>query len=67
MLVKFVSSQISPNILHGSPAKPGEYPGIVLLLIHRDDGCAGTLIDDINILTAGHCVLNAKKDEVCYK
>lgn len=51
-----VSSLVPADALN---AMPGEFPGMVLIDIQKNEGsyfCGGTLIDKSHIVTAGHCV-----------
>ena len=47
------------NIVNGTPVPDTEYPEVVLLEIHNQNGtqgiCGGTILEDQWILTAAHC------------
>ncbi|MEW5957775.1 MAG: serine protease [Chloroflexota bacterium] len=55
---------ITPQIVGGGPADPGEYPWMVAIvdtnISNPLDGqfCGGSLIDSEWVLTAAHCVIN---------
>lgn len=52
-----------PRIVGGKPAAMGQFPYQVLLYIKTDDGthlCGGTIIAQQYVLTAAHCVSDAK-------
>jgi trypsin len=59
----------SPMIVGGTAVPSGNYPFIAALLDTRRPGdafdqlfCGGTLIDKDSVLTAAHCLVNAKPD-----
>jgi len=51
----FVAASLSPNVVGGTPAKPGAWPDAVAVL-SRNAACTGTLITPDVVLTAGHCI-----------
>jgi prostasin len=46
----------SPQVVGGEEAPEGSYPFIVSLDYYGQHFCAGSILDDRHILTAGHCV-----------
>jgi secreted trypsin-like serine protease len=61
----------SPMIVGGTAVPNGKYPFMAALLDKRKPGgafdelfCGGTLIDKDNVLTAAHCLVNAKPDKL---
>jgi secreted trypsin-like serine protease len=61
----------SPMIVGGSAVPNGKYPFMAALLDTRRAGdafdelfCGGTLIDKESVLTAAHCLVNAKPDKL---
>jgi secreted trypsin-like serine protease len=61
----------SPMIVGGSAVPNGKYPFMAALLDTRRAGdafdelfCGGTLIDKDSVLTAAHCLVNAKPDKL---
>lgn len=52
------------QIVGGKPVPNGKYPFMAVLLVGSSDGstslCGGTLIDRDSVLTAGHCLVNAR-------
>jgi secreted trypsin-like serine protease len=57
-----------PYIINGEHVPNGKYPFMASLINQNTKGtvkdkhrCGGTLIDDIHVLTAGHCVLSAQR------
>lgn len=56
-----------PRIVGGKPATMGQFPYQVLLYINTDDGlhlCGGTIIAEQYVLTAAHCVSDAKASDI---
>lgn len=54
-----VKNGVSPDserIVGGQNASPNEFPWIVVLFNKGRQFCGGSLIDDIHVLTAAHCV-----------
>jgi secreted trypsin-like serine protease len=45
------------EIVGGTEAVPGSWPGTVALYFGNSQGCGGTLIGDSWVVTAGHCIL----------
>ncbi len=69
LVVRLAEKVREPTIVGGSPATPGEYPWMASVLLAFPDGadpdtdidifeCAGSLIGESWVLTAGHCVLD---------
>lgn len=57
ILVAYLMSSRAFAIAGGTPAKPGEFPSIVLIRMPLiGQFCAGTLITKSWVLTAGHCL-----------
>lgn len=54
--VKNVVSPDSERIVGGQNSSPHEFPWIVVLFNKGRQFCGGSLIDDIHVLTAAHCV-----------
>ena len=61
----------SPMIVGGTAVPNGKYPFMAALLDKRRPGdafdelfCGGTLIDKDSVLTAAHCLVNAKPDKL---
>merc|ERR1711976_123262 len=54
------------RISGGGPTAPNEWPWQVMILRRDDDyfSCAGTLINDQFIITAGHCVLYSQASQL---
>jgi secreted trypsin-like serine protease len=54
-----------PEVVGGTPVADGTYPFMAFLEIEFSDGsgahCGGTLIDRDSVLTAAHCVRNARR------
>lgn len=48
--------QDQTKIIGGHNAEPNEWPFIAVLFNGGRQFCGGSLIDDIHILTAAHCV-----------
>ncbi|ODN01679.1 Chymotrypsin BI [Orchesella cincta] len=57
---KFIQNS-NVKIINGEVAVAHQYPFTVALLIDGQYFCAGTLLDDTNILTAAHCVADAER------
>jgi secreted trypsin-like serine protease len=64
-------SPTSPMIVGGTAVPNGNYPFMAALLDKRRPGgafeelfCGGTLIDKDSVLTAAHCLVNAKPDKL---
>src|ERR671912_913295 len=64
-------ASVSPLIVGGTAAPNGKYPFMAALLDKRRPGdafdqlfCGGTLIDKDSVLTAAHCLVNAKPDKL---
>ena len=64
-------SHKSPMIVGGTAVPNGQYPFMAALLDTRRPGgafdqlfCGGTLIDKNSVLTAAHCLVNAKPDKL---
>lgn len=55
---------IGPQIIGGTPVPNGKYPFMAILQIKTTDGttslCGGSLIDSNSVLTAAHCVVDAR-------
>lgn len=51
----------SAKIINGEVTVPHQYPFTVALLIDGRYFCSGTLIDDVNVITAAHCVEGADR------
>ena len=56
----------SPTIING---KPASFPWMVFLFSSPENGeqtgfCGGSLISDLQILTAAHCVVGKSKDDI---
>lgn len=49
------------KIINGEVAVAHQYPFTVALLIDGQFFCSGTLIDDVNVITAAHCVDGADR------
>lgn len=54
--MKLIYSQDQTKIIGGHNADPNEWPFIAVLFNGGRQFCGGSLIDDIHILTAAHCV-----------
>ncbi|XP_058456873.1 collagenase-like [Malaya genurostris] len=55
------------RIINGKNAELGQFPYQAKLIIETDQGralCGGSLLSDVWVLTAGHCVENARSIEV---
>nr|CAD7434112.1 unnamed protein product [Timema monikensis] len=50
--------EIKPRITNGVPAKLGQFPWQVAIMIDSSALCGGSLISDQWILTAAHCLKN---------
>jgi secreted trypsin-like serine protease len=64
-------ASVSPLIVGGTAVPNGKYPFMAALLDKRRAGdafdelfCGGTLIDKDSVLTAAHCLVNAKPDKL---
>lgn len=61
-------SPVASRIINGKPVPPKKYPWMVNLLMELKDGsgsaCTGSIINDRFVLTAGHCVEDAKRVQV---
>src|SRR5919107_634046 len=64
-------ASVSPMIVGGTALPNGKYPFMAALLDKRRPGdafdqlfCVGTLIDKDSVLTAAHCLVNAKPDKL---
>src|SRR5215210_5048537 len=64
-------ASVSPLIVGGTAVPNGKYPFMAALLDKRRPGdafdelfCGGTLIDKDSVLTAAHCLVNAKPDKL---
>src|SRR5215208_1839334 len=64
-------ASVSPMIVGGTVVPNGKYPFMAALLDKRRPGdafdelfCGGTLIDKDSVLTAAHCLVNAKPDKL---
>src|ERR687898_1181647 len=64
-------ASVSPLIVGGTAAPNGKYPFMAALLDKRRPGdafdelfCGGTLIDKDSVLTAAHCLVDAKPDKL---
>ncbi|XP_020279968.1 proclotting enzyme-like [Pseudomyrmex gracilis] len=57
-------NQDQERIVGGKNADPGEWPWIAALFNAGRQFCGGSLIDDIHILTAAHCVVNMNSWDV---
>ena len=59
---------VEPKIVGGTPVPNGKYPFMAYLTIGTTDGstfnCGGTLLDPNSVLTAAHCLVNARSVEV---
>jgi secreted trypsin-like serine protease len=53
--ILITSSLSTPNVVGGTPVKPGAWPDAVAVLA-RNAACTGTLIAPDVVLTAGHCI-----------
>lgn len=54
-----VAKNVTTNnvkIVNGVETLPHQYPFVVALLADDSFFCTGSLIDDVHVLTAGHCV-----------
>ncbi|KAG8319392.1 hypothetical protein J6590_059428 [Homalodisca vitripennis] len=64
----YVSACGLPNrmerIVGGWPTRINEYPWVVALSIRGQFYCGGTIINDLYILTAAHCVSNKKMSDL---
>ncbi len=58
------SASSTPQIVGGTPVPNGRYPFMAILQIKNTDGttslCGGSLIDSNSVLTAAHCVVDAR-------
>ncbi|KAG8040401.1 hypothetical protein G9C98_001215, partial [Cotesia typhae] len=52
-----VESKKPSKIVNGFTAPPGEFPHQVSLRVYGQHICGGSIISDIHILTAAHCVM----------
>ncbi|KYN21550.1 Serine proteinase stubble, partial [Trachymyrmex cornetzi] len=57
-------NQDQERIVGGKNADPGEWPWMVALLNAGRQFCGGSLIDNIHVLTAAHCVANMNSWDV---
>lgn len=58
--MKFPGSPVNPQIIGGSNAIPGQFPWQVSIIMDNTNFCGGSLISDLWILTAAHCVIHRK-------
>lgn len=52
------------KIVGGTEAQPGEWPWMAALLNGKRQFCGGSLIDNVHILTAAHCVAHMNSYDV---
>jgi trypsin len=69
LLLLAVPSTAAARVMHGDDAAEGEFPWTVALVFPglppvEGQFCGGTLIDDDVVLTAAHCVMGSRADEV---
>ncbi|XP_058456874.1 collagenase-like [Malaya genurostris] len=66
-ILKNSLKQIESRIINGKNAELGQFPYQAKLIIETDQDralCGGSLLSDVWVLTAGHCVENARSIEV---
>ncbi|XP_023328399.1 apolipoprotein(a) isoform X2 [Eurytemora carolleeae] len=65
------TKRFQTRIVGGKPADPNEWPWLAALLRPSSTGsgqyCGGTLISDTHVLTAAHCVVIFKTEEIQVK
>lgn len=68
LLTEYVSTIITPNILGGRNATPGEFYAMVGIIVRTSANtrhlCGGTLINLKNVITAAHCTHELYPDKV---
>ncbi|XP_059223363.1 uncharacterized protein LOC106089070 [Stomoxys calcitrans] len=55
--LQLTKAQIQPRIVGGNFAKVGQFPYQVSLLVNGQHNCGGSIISELYVVTAAHCVV----------
>ncbi|XP_011705589.1 PREDICTED: chymotrypsin-1-like, partial [Wasmannia auropunctata] len=60
VLIYAIEGASSPYIIGGNDAPIGKFPYQVSLRLDGKHRCSGSILDNLNVLTAAHCVVGLK-------
>jgi len=59
-----LDTAITPYIVHGTDAPQGRWPWQVAILKDGSFICGGSLVDDVHVVTAAHCIESVRRDSL---